>query len=151
MDDGLSVRVASWSPVPGDRRVALIHERDGIDRPSVWQPIPGTRRDYPYLPGEIDVADWYPDAGALLVTHWYDGRSQLYRLDLATGTYDLLHDPDGYISAAAIRPDASVWLREEAGDRAPVTRTTAGQRVLSALARPRPGWRTAVCVSRTDG
>lgn len=132
-DEGLNVRVASWSPVSGDQRLALIHERDGIDRPSVWHPLTDARRDYPSeLPGEIDVAGWYPDADALLVTHWHDGRSRLYRLDLASGGYELLHDPGGYISAAAVRPDGSVWLREEAGDRAPVTRTIAGKRVLFA-------------------
>lgn len=133
VDEGRSVRVAAWSPISGDQRVALIHERDGIDRPSVWEPTIGVRRDYPSeLPGELDVAGWYPDAGALLVTHWHDGRSQLYRLDLVTGVYDLVHDPDGFISGAAIRPDGSVWLREEAGQRAPVIRTVDGQVLLSA-------------------
>ncbi len=132
VDEGLSVRVASWSPVVGDQRVALIHERDGIDRPSVWEPTTDIRRDYPSdLPGEIDVADWYPDGDALLVTHWHDGRSRLYRLDLASGAYELVHDPEGYISAAAVRPDGQVWLREEAGDRTPVVRALAGQPVLS--------------------
>ena len=133
VDEGRSVRVAPWSPIAGDQRVALIHERDGIDRPSVWEPMIGIRRDYPSdLPGEIDVADWYPDADALLVTHWHDGRSQLYRLDLATGVYDLVHDPKGYISATAVRPDGEVWLREEAGDRPPSVRNIAGKNVLSA-------------------
>lgn len=132
VDDGLSIRVASWSPVSGDQRVALIHERDGIDRPSVWESTTGVRRDYPSeLPGELDVVDWYPEADALLVTHWHDGRSQLHRLDLASGAYQLLIDPEGYISAAAVRPDGSVWLREEAGDRPPSVRDVAGQRVLS--------------------
>ena len=133
VDEGHNVRVASWSPVSGDQRIALIHERDGIDRPSVWDPTTDIRRDYPSdLPGEVDVADWYPDANALLVIHWHDGRSRLYRLDLAAGDYSMVLDPGGYISAAAVRPDGSVWLREEAGDRPPVVRDTAGQRVLSA-------------------
>ena len=133
VDGGRSVRVASWSPLPGDQRVALIHERDGIDRPSVWEPTTGIRRDYPSdLLGEIDVADWYPDADALLVTHWYDGRSQLYRLDLVTGNYALVIDPGGYISAAAVRPDGTIWLREEAGDRPPSVRDLAGRSVLAA-------------------
>lgn len=140
VDAGLSLRVASWSPVAGDQRLAFIHERDGIDRPSVWQHVAGTRRDYPCdLPGEIDVADWYPDADALLVTHWHDGRSQLYRLDLASGEYELVHDPAGYISAAAVRPDGAVWLRDEAGERAPSVRDVTGAEVLTVPGTAPPG------------
>lgn len=140
VDDGLSVRVASWSPVEGDQRVAVIHERDGVNRPCVWHPLTDERRDYPSeLPGEIDVADWYQDADALLVTHWFDGRSRLYRLDLQSGDYDLVHDPAGYISAAAVRPDGAVWLREEAGDRPPIIRDVTGAEVLGVPGRPPSG------------
>lgn len=131
VDEGLNVRVASWSPTPGDQRVALIHERDGIDRPAVWRPTTGELRDYPLdLPGEVDVADWYPDASALLLIHWHDGRCQLYRLELSTGGCTPVHDPDGYISGAAVRPDSAIWLREEAGDRPPRIRTVDGDVVL---------------------
>jgi dipeptidyl aminopeptidase/acylaminoacyl peptidase len=133
VDEGLSVRVASWSPVVGDQRLALTHERDGIDRPAVWQPLVGGRREYPSdLPGEIDVAGWYPDAESLLVTHWHDGRSQIYCLDLETGHYELVHDPAGYVSAAGVRPDGQVWFRAESGERAPEVRDVDGVVVLSA-------------------
>lgn len=132
VDDGLNVRVASWSPVAGDQRVAVVHERDGLDRPTVWSPLTGERRDYPLdLPGEVDVAGWYPDASALLLVHWFDGRSQLFRLDLAPGTCALVHDPEGYVSGAAVRPDGTVWLREEAGDRPPRIRAVDGTVVLA--------------------
>lgn len=131
VDAGLNVRVASWSPIPGDQRVALIHERDGIDRPALWQPVTKARRGYPSdLPGEIDIAGWYPDATSLLVTHWHDGRSQLFTLDLDSGRYDLVHDPAGYVSGAAVRPDGSVWLREETGERPPRIRDVGGQETL---------------------
>jgi dipeptidyl aminopeptidase/acylaminoacyl peptidase len=140
VDPGLSVRVGSWSPTPGDQRVALVHERDGIDRPSIWHPVTGRRDDYPSdLPGELDVVDWYPDASALLVTQWHDGRSQLYRLDLSSGAYELVHDPVGYISGAAVRPDGSVWLREEAGDRVPRVRSISGEVVLPVPGDPPAG------------
>jgi dipeptidyl aminopeptidase/acylaminoacyl peptidase len=130
--DGLNVQVASWSPIAGDQRVALIHERDGIERPAVWQPLGDECRSYPSdLPGEIDVAGWYPDATKLLVTHWHDGRSQLYALDLDSGRYDLIHDPAAYISGAGVRPDGSVWLREETGERAPRIRDVEGGVVLA--------------------
>ena len=131
-DEGLTVRVSSWSPLAGDQRVALVQERDGIVRPSVWSPLTGDRRDYASdLPGEIDVADWYPDGDALLVTHWHDGRSELFRLDLAAGELTSVCDPGGYVSAAAVRPNGEIWLREESGTRAPRVRTVDGTAILS--------------------
>jgi dipeptidyl aminopeptidase/acylaminoacyl peptidase len=140
MDEGLTLRVASWSPVAGDQRVVLTHELDGWDRPAVWQPITGERRNYPVdLPGEVDVVDWYPDASALLLTHWHEGRSQLHRLDLDTGACTLVHDPQGYVSAAAVRPDGAVWLREESGERAARTRAVDGTPVLAPPGKLLPG------------
>jgi dipeptidyl aminopeptidase/acylaminoacyl peptidase len=130
-DDGLNVQVASWSPVAGDQRVAVIQERSGIGRPAVWQPLTDELRDYPSdLPGEIDVAGWYPDATRLLVTHWHDGRSQLFALDLDSGHYDLVHDPAAYVSGAAVRPDGRIWLREETGERPPQIRDVQGHVTL---------------------
>ena len=140
VDEGLNVRVGSWSPIAGDQRLALIHERDGFDRPAVWHPLTDVRRDYPSdLPGEIDVVSWYPDATSLLVTHWHDGRSQLFALDLDSGGYHLVHDPEGYISGAAVRPDGRVWLRTETGERPPRILEVGGGVVLEAPTAAPPG------------
>ena len=133
VDVGRTVRVASWSPIAGDNRVAIVHEQDGIERPAVWSPETDERVNYPSdLPGEIEVSGWYPDASALLVTHWHDGSSQLQRLDLSSGKYSLVDDPGGYITGAAVRPDGTVWLREESGTRPPRVRTAEGAIVLAA-------------------
>jgi dipeptidyl aminopeptidase/acylaminoacyl peptidase len=133
VDEGRTLRVASWSPISGDDRVAVVQETDGVERPGLWHPRSRERRNYSSdLPGEMEVSAWYPDGEGLLVTQWYEGRSQLFRLDLASGDYELLHDPSGYISAAGVRPDGEVWLREEAGDRPPVVRTVDGRSVLIA-------------------
>ena len=119
-DPGLTLKVASWSPVAGDQRLALVHERDGIERPALWDPTTGVRRDYPLdLPGPVDVAGWWPDASALLLVHRHEARDTLQRLDLRTGELSLLHDPQGSITGAAVRPDGAVWLREESAERAP--------------------------------
>ena len=135
-DPGRTVRISAWSPHPGDDRVAIIHELDGIERPAIWNPRTGERRNFSTdLPGEIDVFDWFPDGANLLTSHWHDGRSQLYRLALASGEYELLHDPDGYVSAAGVRPDGEVWLRVESGVSAPIVRTVAG---VVKLAPPEP-------------
>ena len=140
VDADRTVRVVAWSPVAGDSRVAIIHELDGIERPAVWNPATGERVNYPSdLPGEIEVGGWYPDASALLVTHWHDGSSQLFRLDLTDGVYSLVEDPDGYITGAAVRPDGVIWLREESGTRAPKVRTVDGTTVLAPPGRAPAG------------
>ena len=140
VDDGLTLKVASWSPVLGDQRLAVIHERDGIERPALWDPLTGVRRDYHMdLPGPVDVADWWPDASALLLLHECDGRSQLFRLDLEDGSITLTHDPQGWISGAAVRPNCDVWLREESAERPPIVRTVSGELVLSPSGDRPPG------------
>jgi dienelactone hydrolase len=132
VDDGLTLKVASWSPVSGDQRLAIIHERDGIERPALWDPIAQSRRNYPLdLPGPVDVVDWWPDASALLLLHEHAGRSQLYVMQLRDGSIELVCDPKGWISGAAVRPDGTVWLREESAERPPVVRTVAGQVILA--------------------
>ncbi|MFL6070803.1 MAG: hypothetical protein ACJ72Y_05915, partial [Actinomycetes bacterium] len=139
-DPGKTMRVSAWSPRAGDDRVAIIHELEGVERPAIWNPRNGNRRNFPSdLPGEIDVLGWFPDATALLTSHWYDGRSQLYRLALDSGQYELLHDPAGYVSAAGVRPDGEVWLRAESGAHAPVVRTVAGEVKLGPPERPPQG------------
>ena len=139
VDDGFTLKVASWSPIDGDQRVALIHELDGVERPAVWDPVAKGRRNYPVdLPGPVEIADWWPDASALLLLHEHDGRRQLFKLDLTSGSVVLLHDPQGWISGAAIRPDGDIWLREESADRPPLIRTLAGAVVFTPLGESPP-------------
>ena len=141
LDPGLNLVVAAWSPVAGDQRLALVHECDGVERPAVWDLRSGARRDYPLdLPGPIDVAGWWPDGSALLLLHEHEARRQAYRLDGADGSLTLVHDPGGWISAAAVRPDGEVWLREESAERPPRVRTLDGREVLAPPGdRPPPG------------
>jgi dipeptidyl aminopeptidase/acylaminoacyl peptidase len=135
-DPGLALTVADWSPVPGDDRLAFVHERDGIERPAVLTVGPDgstVRRDFPVeLPGPVDVAGWWPDGSALLLVHQHRGRGTLHRLDVASGAVSEVHDPQGHVSGAGVRPDGSVWLREESAARAPRVRTVAGDEVLTA-------------------
>jgi dipeptidyl aminopeptidase/acylaminoacyl peptidase len=139
-DPGLTLKVAAWSPVAGDQRLAVVHERDGVERPAVWDLTTGARRDYHLdLPGPVDVAGWWPDGSALLLVHRSRARDMLHRLDLATGVVAEVHDPQGSITGAGVRPDGEVWLREESAVRAPRIRTTAGRVVLASPRPPAPG------------
>jgi dipeptidyl aminopeptidase/acylaminoacyl peptidase len=112
---GLGVRPGPWSPVAGDRRLVVLHEREGPARPAIWAPGAGepveVRLD---LPGEV-VASWYPDASALLLRHDHAGRSEAYRYDIAPRALSRLDCPTGSLVAARVRPDGRLWLDHSSG------------------------------------
>ena len=117
---GKGLRAHSFSPIAGDRRIAFTHERQGLGRPGTWDPEGDERRDYACdLPGDLSIADWYPDGRSLLLVHEHEGRNRLYRLDLFSGGLDAQDHPEGTISGAGVRPDGHVWLRHANGARPP--------------------------------
>jgi len=124
LDEGRHLEPQAWSPTPGDQRLAFTSERAAFERPAIWDPTTGQRRDLAVdLPGAAFPLAWWPDASALLVRHELEGRAQLYRLDLRTGSIELVVDPRGDIEeelGAHVRPDGSVWLK--ASDAAHVSR-----------------------------
>src|SRR6266536_3987966 len=113
---GYGLMASRFSPVPGDWRLALLHECGGLLRPALWNPVAGERTDLEMdLPGQVEVADWWPDGGALLLVHTHAGRDELYRLDLRDGRLERLDHPDGSITGASVRPDGDVWFRWSSG------------------------------------
>jgi dipeptidyl aminopeptidase/acylaminoacyl peptidase len=132
---GLGVSAFAWSPVPGDQRLLIGHEREDHLRPAIWDPTTGERRDLAVdLPGEAIPVDWWPDAGAILLCHLFRGRDRLYRLDLGTGALTEIPHPPGEILGAGVRPEGSVWLRVASSDRASRVLDDGGREVL-----PTPG------------
>jgi dienelactone hydrolase len=125
-DEGLNLQAAAWSPIPGDQRLAIGHEREGELRPAIWHPTTGNveliRLD---LPGLVHVEDWWPDASALLLTQLHDGRDRLYRLDLASMSLEPIPHPEGVVTGARVRPDGTVWYRHQSGGSEPRLRTDA--------------------------
>jgi dienelactone hydrolase len=118
---GLGVRAFAWSPLPGDQRILIGHERQDLLRPGVWDPTTGERTDLSLdLPGEAVPIDWWPDAGSILVAHLFRGRDRLYRVDLEHGSLTEIGHPTGEILGARVRPDGRVWFRLSRGHRAPV-------------------------------
>jgi dipeptidyl aminopeptidase/acylaminoacyl peptidase len=140
---GYSLWASRFSPVPGDHRLALQHERGGLLRPAIWEPTNGERTDLEVdLPGTVEVADWWPDGGALLLVHTYAGRDELYRLGLGDGRLERLDHPDGSITGAAVRPDGEVWFRWSSGAAAPEVRAVGHpEPVLRPPGEPAPGGR----------
>lgn len=113
IDDGpaLGVEARAWSPLAGDQRLLISHERSGSERPAIWSLATGAVQDLPLdLPGEV-WADWYPDARTLLIGHSHHARDELYRLDLASGRLSPLEVPRGTIAAARVRPDGELWYQ----------------------------------------
>ena len=116
VDDGKQLLSSAWSPVVGDRRLAVVHERSGIPQPALWDPITGEVTDVATgLEGEVSVADWWPDAGGLLLSQLLDGRHRLHRLDFESGNVSPIEHPEGQVEWAQVRPDGAVWLRHASG------------------------------------
>ncbi|HYX44903.1 MAG TPA: prolyl oligopeptidase family serine peptidase [Acidimicrobiales bacterium] len=129
---GLGLSAARWSPVAGDARLALVHERQGLERPAIWDVATGTRQDIGLdVPGDVSVIDWWPKADALLVLHDHEGRNQLYRYHLGTDSLLPLAHPPGTISGAGVRPDGEVWFRVANGATPPAVRSARGKEVIA--------------------
>jgi len=141
--EALGLHIGEWSPVGGDQRVAIVHERGDVLRPAIWDPVAGERTDLELeLPGDVTVMDWWPDASALLLLHQSNGRSELFRFSIATGELARVEHPTGTIDGAAVRPDGTVWFLHTSGHKAPSLRAAAGGDELLALEGPAtPGGR----------
>jgi dipeptidyl aminopeptidase/acylaminoacyl peptidase len=107
---GKGLGAGAWSRIEGDRRLIVSHERTGVSRPAIWEPESGDVNELDIdLPGEVS-ASWYPDAKALLLTHLWRGRTELYRLDIASASLERLETEKGVVSGARIRPDGELWF-----------------------------------------
>ncbi len=116
---GFGLDAYAWSPVEGDPRLLIVHEREDLARPAIWNPLSGERDDLRFdLPGEVVPIDWWPDGRSILVAHLFRGRDRLLRCDLATGTTTEILHPRGEIHGARVRPDGRVWMRVSSGHRA---------------------------------
>lgn len=116
IDPGQGLVAFGWSPIPGDDRLAIGHERRGERAPAIWDVRTGDVTDL-RLPWDrfTEVADWWPDASAVLLIELHDGRDRLYRYDLATGAITPLETLPGSMTGARVRPDGSVWYRLQSG------------------------------------
>jgi dipeptidyl aminopeptidase/acylaminoacyl peptidase len=139
VDEGLSLAARCWSPVPGDDRLAIEHEREGDVRPAIWDLTTGERRDLRLeLTGDVHVEDWWPDGTALLLKHLVDGRHRLWRFELATGEQQAIPTEPGVIWSARVRPDGELWLLHEQGHRQRRVLTGGAAEVLPLRGEPAP-------------
>ena len=67
-DPGRQLSGHAFSPIEGDTRIAITHERTGEERPATWDARTGDLVDLPTdLEGPVQPADWWPDGSALLL------------------------------------------------------------------------------------
>lgn len=108
---GKGFAVVDFSPVPGDQRLLVGHERRGREELLIWDPTAGAVTELAIdLPGDLD-ADFYPDGSALLVLHTHAGRTTVHRYDLGSGLLTDLPLAAGVVSGASARPDQAIWYR----------------------------------------
>jgi dienelactone hydrolase len=135
---GKGLGAIAFSPVAGDQRLLVEHERRGRSEPLIWDPVGGEVREIALdLPGEVG-ADWYPDASALLVSHSHHARDELYRYDLADGSLTRIDTPRGVIGGATARPDGTVEFSWSSSASPAVIRSTSGAVVLTPPGEPAP-------------
>ncbi len=128
---GKGLHSLRWSPVVGDSRLIVVHERTGVARPLLWDVgADGEIEIALDLPGEVE-ADWYPDAERLLITHDHRGRTELFRYEIATKRLDRLPTEPGTIGRAAVRPDGEVWYMLDRSSEAPSVRAVGDGVVLA--------------------
>jgi dienelactone hydrolase len=105
---GKGLNVLGFSPVRGDQRILVQHERRGRPELLVWEPVAGTETELE-LPLDGDVsADWYPDGTALLIEREHAARTTVHRYDFDTGALSAVNTPAGVIGGATARPDGTV-------------------------------------------
>ena len=126
------------SPVPGDQRILVGHERRGRDELLVWDPVSGEATELLLdLPGDLD-ADFTTDGTALVVLHTHAGRTTVHRYDLISGALTAVPTARGVVTGATPRPDGSVWYRWTDGATAGRLRAVAADGTDSPLFVP-PG------------
>ena len=107
---GKGLHPLEFSPVYGDPRLLVVHEREGAPALLVWDPVAGTEQPLAIdAEGEVADAQWWPDAGSVLVALDHHARTRLVRLDLGTGRVTHWGPTTGTVTAASVRDDGDVW------------------------------------------
>jgi dipeptidyl aminopeptidase/acylaminoacyl peptidase len=147
--EGKGLDAVGFSPVAGDQRLLVRHERRGREELLVWDVITDTEVELAIdLPGEL-AADWYPNGAALVVVHTHEARNAVYRYDLRSGELTRLNTPPGTIGSVDVRPDHTVEYSWSNAARPGVVRALYTDGTERVLLEP-PGHRAPASVELTD-
>ncbi|MET8756514.1 prolyl oligopeptidase family serine peptidase [Lentzea sp. NPDC004782] len=146
---GKGLDAISFSPVRGDQRLLVLHERRGREELLIWDVAADTETEVVLdLPGEV-AADWYPDASALLIVHTHHARNTVHRYDLTTGELSTLDTAPGVIGSAGVRPDGTVEYSWSSAEKSTVIRALATDGTERVLVEPQ-GARAATSAPLED-
>lgn len=102
--------VRPWSPISGDQRLLVTSNISDEKKPAIWNVATGDRTNIAgELPGEVVPFGWMPDAAAILLRQAHNGRTYLYRYDIASGRTEQLPHAAGTLSPLPVFPDGSIW------------------------------------------
>ncbi|MEV4311192.1 prolyl oligopeptidase family serine peptidase [Actinocrispum sp. NPDC049592] len=105
---GKGLDAIGFSPVGGDPRLLVLHERRGREELLIWDVEQDTETELSLdLPGEVSAA-WYPDGRSILVVHTYKSRNTLHQYLIETNELSLLDTPQGTVGSAGVRPDGTI-------------------------------------------
>jgi len=140
---GKGVSPLGFSPVPGDPRLLVEHERDGRPELLVLDVLTGVETPVVLgVPGEVAGAEWTRDGSALIVLVDHEARTLAYRV---SSVVEPIGPTTGSIGGATARPDGDVWLTWSSAAQPSVVRNLAGDVLLRA-----PGAAAPVSVDVTD-
>ncbi len=121
--EGKALHAIEFSPIAGDQRLLVGHERRGRDELLIWDLGSGDAVEVQIdLPGDLE-GGFTSDGEALVVLSTSAGRTTLHRYDLGSRELTDLAAAAGTVSGAVARPDGSVWYRHSSGARAATVRT----------------------------
>jgi len=139
LDDGgeRGLWALGFSPVLGDQRLLVRHERGSSPRLLVWDVAQLIQRPVELgVEGEIGDASWYPDGRHLLVAVDHEARTRMWRVDLYSGSVVAVGPRDGTVEDAVARPDGDAWLLHSSAAQAPAVISARTGRIL--LTAPGP-------------
>jgi acetyl esterase/lipase len=120
--EGRGLTPLAFSPVPGDHRLLLQHERHGREELLIWDVAADTETELDLgLPGEV-TADWYPDGQALLIGHIHSARGTLHRFDVSSAQLSTVDTPKGTVNGANVRDDGTLEYSWSSSAQPPVVR-----------------------------
>ena len=146
---GKGLDAMSFSPVNGDQRILVQHERRGRDELLLWDIATDTETEIVIdLPGEI-TADWYADGRSLIVVHTHEARNTLYRYHIDRAELSKLDTPLGTIGSVDVRRDGTVEYAWSNAAQPPVVRAQFSDGTERVLLEP-PGHKAPASAEISD-
>jgi protease II len=143
---GKGLDALAFSPVAGDPRLLVTHERGGVPALLVWDPTTSAEQQVIVdLPGEVEDAEWWPDGTAVVVAISHQARTTLAKVDLETLAVQRFGPTTGTVRSMSLRPDGEVWVAWSSAAtptsvrRLDVERQDEGTLVLAPPGPPAPG------------